>query len=141
MKTVTPKTKTLVGDVLIADDDKEIGDVIKQYCENLGCFRHIIFANDGAIASNKLRNQKFALILVDLKMPKKSGLDLLREFDDNSLNKKSCVMIVSGTLDKTMLEKSVALGIKHFLPKPFDEAIFQEKVLKLLSTSAVIPVK
>ncbi len=141
MEIVTPKPKILVGDVLIVDDDKEIWEVIKQYCEHLGCFRHIIYANDGAIASIKLRNQKFALILVDLKMPKKSGLDLLREFDDKSLNKKSSVMVVSGTLDKTMLEKSVALGIKHFLPKPFDEAVFQEKVLKLLSTPSTTAAK
>lgn len=137
MNTVTPpKTKNLIGDVLIVDDDKDICEIMKQYCTNLGCFRNIILANDGAIASNKLRNQKFALILVDLKMPKKSGLDLMREFDDKSLNKKSSVMVVSGTLDKTMLEKSIALGIKNFLPKPFDEAIFQEKVLKMLGPAA-----
>lgn len=136
MNNLAAKAKQLVGDVLIVDDEKGICEVLKQYCENLGCFRHIILANDGAIASNKLRNQKFALILIDLKMPKKSGLDLMREFDDKSINKKSNVMVVSGTLDKTMLEKSIALGIKNFLPKPFDEAVFQEKVLKLIAASA-----
>ncbi len=104
----------------------------------MGCFRNIIIANDGAIASNKLRNQKFSLILIDLKMPKKSGLDLMREFDDKSLNRKASVMVVSGTLDKTMLEKSIALGIKNFLPKPFDEAGFQDRALKLLTSSGAM---
>lgn len=137
MNTVTTKPKQLLGDVLIVDDDKDICEILKQYCTNLGCFRNIILANDGAIASNKLRNQKFALILVDLKMPKKSGLDLIRELDDKTLNKKSSVMIVSGTLDKTMLEKGVSLGIKNYLPKPFDEASFQEKVLRMLAPTAV----
>lgn len=138
MNTATLKAKATVGDVLVVDDDKDICDIIKTYCENMGCFRNIILANDGAIASNKLRNQKFALILIDLKMPKKSGLDLMREFDDKSLNRKASVMVVSGTLDKTMLEKSIALGIKSFLPKPFDEAGFQERVLKLLTASGAI---
>lgn len=130
------KPKPPIGDVLIVDDDKDVCEILKQYCFNMGCFRNIIFAHDGALASIKLRNQKFSLILIDLKMPKKSGLDLMREFDDKSLNKKANVMVVSGTLDKTMLEKSIALGIKNFLPKPFDEANFQERVLKLLSASA-----
>jgi two-component system chemotaxis response regulator CheY len=137
---IVSKTKPLIGDVLIVDDEKDICEIMKQYCENLGCFRHIIFAHDGAMASNKMRNQKFALILIDLKMPKKSGLDLMREFDDKSINKKSSVMVVSGTLDKTMLEKSIALGIKNFLPKPFDEAAFQEKVLKLIASAGLTPV-
>lgn len=133
MNTLATKTKQLLGDVLIVDDDKDICEIIKKYCENMGCFRNIILANDGALASNKLRNQKFVLILVDLKMPKKGGLDLIRELDDKTLNKKSAVMIVSGTLDKTMLEKGIALGVKNFLPKPFDEATFQEKVLKMMA--------
>jgi two-component system chemotaxis response regulator CheY len=126
------KRKQLLGDVLIVDDDSAICEILKVYCENLGCFRNIVFAHDGSLAAVKLRNQKFALILVDMKMPKKSGLELLRELDDKSLNQKSSVIIVSGTLDKTVIEKAAALGVKHFLPKPFDESGFQEKVLKML---------
>lgn len=132
MNTLAAKTKQLIGDVLICDDDKDVCEILKQYCLNMGCFRNIVFAQDGSLASNKLRNQKFALILIDLKMPKKGGLDLIRELDDKTLNKRSQVMVVSGTLDKTMLEKGIALGVKHYLPKPFDEANFQEKVLKVI---------
>jgi response regulator of citrate/malate metabolism len=125
------KKKPLVGDVLIVDDDPSICEILKVYCENLGCFRNILLANDGSIAANKLRNQKFALILVDLKMPKKSGLDLVRELDDKTINHRSNIIIISGNLDKTVFEKAVALGVKYFIPKPFDEATFQEKVLKM----------
>lgn len=131
-KPIVEKKKQLIGDVLIVDDDVSICEVLKQYCENLGCFRNIILAHDGSLASTKLRNQKFALIFIDIKLPKKSGLDVIREIDDKSLNQKKSIVIISGSLDKTMLEKAVALGVKFFIPKPFDEAIFQEKVLKLL---------
>jgi two-component system chemotaxis response regulator CheY len=129
---MTMDKKQLLGDVLIVDDEPAICEILKQYCINLGCFRNIIFAHDGSMASNKLRNQKFALVMVDLKMPKKGGIDLIRELDDKSMNKRSSIIVVSGNLDKTMFEKIVALGVKNFLPKPFDEANFQEKVLKLL---------
>lgn len=127
------KKKNLVGDVLIIEDDISICEILEDYCKKMGCFRNVLIAQDGSMASSKMRNQKFALILVDLKLPKKGGLDLVRELDDKSVNRRSSVLIVSGTLDKTMLEKLVALGVKNFLPKPFDEAGFQEKVLKVLA--------
>ncbi len=129
---VPDKKKQLRGDVLIIDDDVSICEILKGYCQNMGCFRNILFAHDGSMASNKLRNQKFALILLDLKMPKKGGLDLLREMDDKSLNSKNNIVVVSGTLDKTMVEKIVENGVKSFLPKPFTEVEFQDKILKSL---------
>lgn len=128
------KKKPLVGDVLIVEDDSSICEILESYCKNLGCFRNILIAQDGSIASSKMRNQKFALIMVDLKLPKKGGLDLLRELDDKSINRKNSILIVSGTLDKTVVEKIIALGVKNFMPKPFDEATFQEKVLRMLSS-------
>ncbi|MGZ3787010.1 MAG: response regulator [Bacteriovorax sp.] len=126
------KKRQPIGDVLIVDDDPAICEILKTYCENLGCFRNILTANEGSNASNKLRNQKFALIILDMQLPKKSGLDLIRELDDKSINQRSSILIASGILDKSVVEKVIALGIKFFLPKPFDEAGFQEKVLKLL---------
>ncbi len=125
--------KQLVGDVLIVDDDVAICEILKEYCKEMGCFRNILVANDGSSASTKMRNQKFALIIVDMKLPKKSGIDLIRELDDKSLNKRSNVLVVSGTLDKTLFEKLLALGVKGFMPKPFEEAVFQEKVLKIIT--------
>lgn len=128
----TEKKKPSRGDVLIVDDDQAVCDILKQYCENMGCFRNILIANDGSMAAIKLRNQKFALMIFDMQLPKKSGLDLIRELDDKTVNQRSNILIVSGTLDKTLIEKVVALGLRNILPKPFDEAGFQEKVLKVI---------
>ena len=123
------------GDVLIVDDDSNLCDILKSYCKNMGCFRNILIANDGTNASVKMRNQKFSVIFLDINLPKKTGMDLLREVDDKSINSKNDIIIVSGALDKTIVEKGIASGIKHFLPKPFTEADFQAKVLKLLTAN------
>lgn len=130
------KKKPTRGDVIIIEDNPSICILLKKYCVNMGCFRNIIIAQDGFTGSNKLRNQKFALIIMDMQLPRKSGLEILREMDDKSLNSKDSILIASGELDKMMLEKAMAVGVKFFLTKPFAEAEFQEKVLKLL-----VPVK
>lgn len=129
---IIKKEKQTIGDVLISDDDPNVCEILKQYCINLGCFRHIVIAHDGALATNKLRNQKFKVIFLDIKMPKKAGLDVIREFDDKSLNQKSSILVVSGNVDRTILEKVVSLGVKNFLMKPFTEEEFQERVLKMI---------
>ncbi len=125
--------KKIQRDVLIIDDDRGICEILTEYCHNLGCFKNIVLAYDGITATQKLRNQKFSLILLDMNMPKKSGLDLLGEFEPGHLNTKSSVLIVSGTLEKEIISKVLEKGVKTFLVKPFDEAIFQERVLKILA--------
>lgn len=124
----------LTDDVLIVDDDRGVVEVIELYCENLGCFRNIIKARDGSEASKKLANQKFAIILLDINMPKKSGVDIIKELDDkNHPNSLESVVIVSGELNKTVLAESMKRGVKTFLVKPFDETQFIERVKGVLA--------
>lgn len=121
--------KKVLRDVLIIEDDSAVCEVIKTYCKNMGCFNKIVVAQDGIIASQKLANQKFHLILVDYNLPKKNGFQIVNELE-NSLKQTVCV--VSGKLDKNVVEKFIETGVKNFLSKPFDEAGFQAKVLKML---------
>lgn len=125
--------KKVQRDVLIVDDDKSICEILKQYCIHMGCFKNIVVANDGLMAAQKLRNQRFALVLLDVNMPKKNGIELLTEFDGDALNSKDSVLIVSGALEKDVIARIIQRGVKNFLVKPFDEPAFQDKVLKVLS--------
>lgn len=133
--------KKIQRDVLIVDDDKNICEILKEYCINMGCFKNIVLAHDGITATQKLRNQKFALILLDMNMPKKSGYDLIAEFDTGANNLKEHILVVSGTLEKELIAKIIGRGVKTFLVKPFDEQSFQDRVLKILSYTPPVGVK
>lgn len=127
--------KRMQRDVLICDDDKDICEILKVYCENMGCFKNIVMAHDGITATQKLRNQKFALVCLDITMPKKSGYDLIGDVEVGGINSKESILIVSGTLEKDLIAKIIASGVKNFMVKPFDEKQFQEKVLRILGTA------
>jgi two-component system chemotaxis response regulator CheY len=129
--------KKIQRDVLICDDDKDICEILKIYCENMGCFKNIVLAHDGITATQKLGNQKFALICLDISMPKKSGYDLIGDIRLSTINSIDNILIVSGTLEKDLIAKIFASGVKNFMVKPFDEKQFQEKVLKILSAVKV----
>lgn len=121
-------------DVIIIDDDRGVIEVLELYCENLGCFRNIIKARDGSEASKKLANQRFAIILLDINMPRKSGIDIIKEIEDkNHPNQLESVIIVSGELNKTVLAESMKRGVKNFLVKPFDENQFIERTKGVLA--------
>ena len=133
--------KKIQRDVLIVDDDKDVCQILQEYCQNMGCFKNIVLAHDGVTASQKLRNQKFSLVLLDMAIPKKTGFELLSEFTLDSLNQKEIIVVVSGTIEKELVAKLLGAGLKTFLVKPFDEPSFQERVLKILSAPAIIPAK
>ena len=120
------------GDAIVIDDDPNICSLLKTYLEDMGVFRNIVTAADGSIAANKLQNQKFALILLDINMPKKSGLDILKEFDKNNPNNVNNVLIVSGELAKHTLTVAMDRGVTNFLTKPFDQEAFKSKVISTL---------
>ena len=116
-------------DVIIIDDDLGVCEVLSLYCENLGIFRNIVVANDGALGYAKLKNQKFSLILLDINMPKKSGIDILEKLSNtNEENSPRNVIIVSGEVKQASLQLALRQGVKIFLIKPFDEKSFVEKV-------------
>ena len=122
-----------IGDVLIVDDDSGVIEVLELYCENLGCFRNIITARDGSEASKKLANQAFSLILLDINMPRKSGVDIIKELENiDHPNDLKNVVIVSGELSKLVLTDTIKRGVKNFLVKPFDESQFNDKVSAIL---------
>lgn len=118
--------------ILLVDDDEELCEIMKFYLYKIEEIRSIVTVHDGVSATQKLRNQKFDIILLDMRMPRKNGYDLLDEFKDNPFNNVSNVLAMSGTLDMDVLTIASYHGVKNFLVKPFDEKLFLEKVRGLL---------
>lgn len=122
------------SDVLIVDDDKDICEIFKEYCLSTKKFNKVIIANDGSLATLKLQNQVFGLIILDMTLPKKNGFEvIMREFTDHNPNKKQNILVISGTLEPDVVSKLIQNGIKNFLVKPVDEKTFLDKVNKMVS--------
>lgn len=119
-------------DVLIIDDEKEVCEILKLYCEDLGFFRHVITCNNAIQAIYKMKNQKFCLILLDVNMPNKDGIALLDNIASYDIPLEN-VCLVSGELDSSKLVVAMEKGVKNFIVKPFDEDTFLEKVTPMIS--------
>lgn len=69
-------------------------------------------------------------------MPKKSGVEILKGFigNEKNANKTKEVIIISGGLDQKLIKEIMAMGVKHFLVKPFSQDDFKQKIEAVVKT-------
>jgi len=105
-------------DAIIVDDQLEVCEVVSDYLEEMSLFRKIVHAEDGITASFKLKNQDFSVIILDINLPKKSGIDIITQNADNPKIIES-IILISGAMEKDHLDKAVKAGVRNILIKPF----------------------
>ena len=106
--------------VLIVDDDVSIVRVLQ---DALGLFRHehtyaAQTAADGAEGLAALERGQFDLVLLDMYMPRMTGLELLTEMRRRGL--QTPVLMLTGNEDSRSAASALASGIFAYVPKPFD---------------------
>ncbi len=101
--------------ILIADDEKEIRELLRLYLENEGYM--VIEAEDGQQALDTLRRQKIDLCLLDIMMPKVDGYRVLKELRKDS---NIPVMILSAKDADSEKILGLNLGADDYMAKPFN---------------------
>ena len=104
--------------ILVADDEPHIGRIIKMKLEQ-GPFR-VSIVYDGQEAIDFINaGDPVDLVLLDLMMPKLSGLDVLRQVrEQDSFKSLPCIILTAGG-DAKHERDALALGATQFLTKPF----------------------
>lgn len=101
--------------ILVADDEKEIRELLRLYLENEKY--QVIEAKDGQEALDILRRQKVDLCILDIMMPKIDGYHVLRELRrDNNIP----VMILSAKDADSEKILGLNLGADDYMVKPFN---------------------
>ncbi len=101
--------------ILVADDEKEIRELLRLYLENSGY--KVVEAEDGQQALDILKNKKIDLCLLDIMMPKLDGYRVLQE-----LRKKSNIPVMILSAKDADSEKILGLnlGADDYMTKPFN---------------------
>ena len=119
--------------ILVADDEPHIGRIIKMKLEQ-GPFR-VSLAYDGQEALDFVNGEeKVDLALLDLMMPKLSGLDVLKRIREQERFKSlPCIILTAGG-DAKHERDALALGATEFLTKPFSPKKLYPLVARLTGT-------
>jgi CheY-like chemotaxis protein len=116
--------------VLVVDDDAEIRDGVRQLLENRG--HSVVEAADGEAGIRQLADPEIDVVLIDLLMPTKEGLETIREIRSAHPNKKIVAMSGYGSKD-LYLPTAVRFGAEVFLTKPFTPGELLAAMARLLS--------
>ncbi len=101
--------------VLVIDDDRSLRDTIGVMLENEGF--HAVLAGDGASGFHQALELKPGLILVDLRMPGLSGVEVCRQLRATGMTTPLIVLsALCGEMDKVQL---LEIGADDYLVKPF----------------------
>ncbi len=87
-------------------------------------------ASNGKIAIEKLQNNQYDIILMDLQMPEMNGFEAT-DFIRKKMKSKIPIMALTADVTTADLEKCTAVGINDYLAKPIDERILYSKILGL----------
>ncbi|BCJ48751.1 transcriptional regulatory protein [Actinoplanes sp. NBRC 14428] len=112
--------------VLVVDDEPLIAEAHRAYTEKVGGFEVAGVAHTARDAMAALRAGSVDLVLLDLNLPDKHGLEIARAL--RAAGSGTDVLAVTSARDITMVRQAVALGVTHYLLKPFTFAAFRDKL-------------
>jgi DNA-binding NtrC family response regulator len=116
--------------VLVIDDDPTYRKVLKNYIEDRG---HTALEADGADAGVDIfLREKIDLVVSDLMMPGKSGMDLLQQL--KGINDKVLFILVTGFPTMDAAKEAMRIGAYDFLSKPVDLDQLASVMKRALST-------
>ena len=102
--------------VLIVEDKESMADMLKETLEGDGY--NVISARDGAEGMRYLKEGKIDLVLTDLKLPKKNGIEILRASKEENQLVPVIIMTAFGSVDTAVA--AMKEGAFDFITKPFD---------------------
>jgi DNA-binding response OmpR family regulator len=114
--------------ILIVDDDPDIRD---QLVRLLAGQKYIVeIATDGEKALDRIFNQPFDLIILDIMMPKKDGLSVLQEIRQDKIGTPVLMLSAKSDIDDKI--KGLDQGADDYLAKPFSASELLARMRALL---------
>jgi two-component system chemotaxis response regulator CheY len=115
---------------LIVDDFSTMRRIVRGLLKEMGC-QDADEAEDGVVALNMLRRQKFDFVISDINMPNMNGFELLKAIKSDEALKALPVLMVTAEARKEDIVLAAQSGAAGYIVKPFTKATLEEKVLKI----------
>ena len=112
-----------IAHILVVDDDDGIRSLVKKYLNENNYL--VTTADSAESAKEKINIIKFDLIILDIMMPGKSGLEFIKE-NKNKLKTPIILLTAKGTASERV--EGLEMGADDYLPKPFEP---KELVLRI----------
>jgi len=117
--------------VLFIEDEDELVNLVKMRLGNAGY--NVISAFDGLEGLQKARREKPDIILLDIVLPKKDGLEVCKALKNDPLTSEIPILVVTASGVAELPQKCREAGAQDFIYKPFEAQELLARISKLLS--------
>lgn len=126
-------------EILLAEDSEADAEMTMRALRRHNLANHLVWVKDGAEALDFIfRRGAYAqrpegapkLVLLDLKMPKVDGIEVLRQIKSNEETKTIPVVMLTSSAEERDIVASYSLGANSYIVKPVDFASFVDEVAK-----------
>ena len=119
--------------VLMIDDNIELVKMVKEYFKDNKEIEVTLTANDGVEGLNLIENNQdeYDVIVLDLIMPNKDGMSVLKDMRERKLDKK--VIVLTSFNTQEVIREASELGISYFILKPFELTELEKRILECSS--------
>ncbi len=121
--------KILTGTILVADDDPDIRDILRDALSSLGA--RVVTAGDGRECMERIEREGPEVLLLDIEMPVRTGLDVLKELRQRHFDTTVIMITAYGSIERAV--EAMKEGAFDFITKPFEFdhiAVVVEKALE-----------
>src|SRR5579859_5749317 len=112
--------------VLIADDEPSVRMLVQATIETDGY--NVIEATDGNEAWSLIQQHRPSLVLLDVRMPGRTGLDILRAIKSESNLTATKVILLTASAQDSDIKAGIVAGADFYLTKPFSPRELLSKV-------------
>ena len=115
--------------VLIADDEPDIVEILKYNLAREGY--QVFTAKDGDEAIDRARQFQPDLVILDIMMPRKNGVEVCEILRTQPQFKETLIMFLTALSDEATQIKGLATGADDYISKPVSPQVFVSKVHSL----------
>jgi DNA-binding response OmpR family regulator len=119
--------------ILVAEDDRDIADLIAHYVLRSGWTSQVVGSGDEALAT--ARKQRFDLVILDVMLPGMSGLEVCRALRADSTTAAIPIIIVTARAEETDRIIGLDIGADDYLSKPFSPNELVARIRALMRRS------
>lgn len=105
-----------IKSIILADDDRELCEEVAEALENNGF--NVCCVHRGEDAVEKIKKERFSVILLDLKMPGIGGFEAFKQI--KKINPDLPVIVVTGSLPSDVGKQLKEISLTRIIYKPFD---------------------
>ena len=115
--------------ILNVDDSEFMRTILKDLLKNIAPEAEVLEASNGNEALEQYKTNKPDLMLLDLIMPEKDGMEVLKEIGTETGKK---IVVVSSVGQEETIEEAKKLGADAYVVKPFEENALAQTVKELM---------